>query len=80
VSADLLAEGVVSASELAPGAGSRETDVVIEAAFEVRNDQGAALASATASDTPTLTVERSGYEASEYGSVGGSGSLTIETG
>jgi outer membrane protein assembly factor BamB len=80
VSADLLAEGVVTASELAPGAGTRETDVVIEAQFEVRNDAGTALASATASDTPTLTVERTGFEASDYGSVGGSGSLTIETG
>jgi len=46
----------------------------------LRNDQGTALASASASDTPTLTVERTGFEASEYGSVGGSGSLTIETG
>jgi hypothetical protein len=79
VSADLLAEGVVSASELAPGAGSRETDVVIKAEFEVLNDEGTALATATASDTPTLTVERSGYDAEDYGSVGGSGSLTIET-
>jgi hypothetical protein len=78
-SADLLAEGVVTPSELAPGAGTRETDVVIEAQFEVVNDAGTALASATASDTPTLTVERTGFEASEYGSVGGSGSLTIET-
>lgn len=79
VSGDLLAEGVVTASELAPGAGSRETDVVIEATFEVLNEQGTALASAKASDTPTLTVERTGYEASDYGSVSGSGSLTIET-
>lgn len=80
VSADLLAEGVLSASELAPGAGSRATDVAIEAEFEVLNEQGTALASASASDTPTLTVERSGYDAAEYGNVGGSGSLTIETG
>ena len=79
VSADLLAEGVVTASELAPGAGTRETDVVIEATFEVVNDEGTALASATASDTATLTVERTGYDASDYGSVSGSGSLTIET-
>ncbi|MCQ4334639.1 hypothetical protein KM295_14360 [Natronomonas sp. F2-12] len=80
VSADLLAEGVVTASELAPGAGTRETDVVIEAEFEVLNDEGTALASAKASDTATLTVERSGYDAKDYGSVSGSGSLTIETG
>jgi hypothetical protein len=80
VSADLLAEGVLTASELAPGAGTRETDVVIEATFEVLNDEGTALASASASDTPTLTVERTGYEAEDYGSVGGSGSLTVKTG
>jgi len=79
VSADLLAEEVVTASELPPGAGTRESDVVIEAQFEVRNDAGTALAAATASDTPTLTVERAGFEASDYGSVSGSGSLTIET-
>jgi hypothetical protein len=37
------------------------------------------LATETTSDTATLTVTRDGVEASQYGEVGGSGSLTIET-
>jgi len=37
------------------------------------------LAEASATDSAPVTVERTA-EASEYGSVGGSGSLTIETG
>jgi len=40
---------------------------------------GDVLARETTSDTATLTVTRDGVEASEYGQVGGSGSLTIST-
>jgi len=40
---------------------------------------GDAIAKETTSDTATLTVTRDGVEASQYGQVGGSGSLTIST-
>jgi hypothetical protein len=76
----LLAEGAIAASDVEPdGTGTRETDVVIEARLRVENAGGDALATETTSDTATLTVTRDGVEASEYGEVGGSGSLTIAT-
>jgi len=37
------------------------------------------LARETTSDTATLTVTRDGVKASEYGQVGGDGSLSIST-
>jgi len=68
------------ASALAPSSGSRETTVTVEARLRVESDGGDVLARATASDTAPVTIERDSVDASEYGSVGGSGSLTIETG
>ena len=75
---DLLGD-VVSASELAPSSGSRETTVTVEARLRVESDGGDVLARASARDTAPVTVDRESAPASEYGSVGGSGSLTIET-
>lgn len=76
----LLGE-VVDADALAPSSGSQETTVTVEARLRVENsDGGDVLARATASDTAPVTVERDPVDAAEYGSVGGSGSLTIETG
>jgi hypothetical protein len=54
--------------------------VTVEARLRVESDGGDVLARATASDTAPVTIERDSVDASEYGSVGGSGSLTIETG
>jgi hypothetical protein len=76
---DLLGE-VVDASALAPSSGSRETTVTVEARLRVESDDGEVLARETASDEAPVTVKRDSVSASEYGSVGGSGSLTIETG
>jgi len=53
--------------------------VVVEARLRVENAGGDVLAHETTSDTATLSVTRDGVEASEYGSVGGSGSLSITT-
>ncbi|MDB2226189.1 hypothetical protein PM023_16200 [Halorubrum ezzemoulense] len=78
LSAGLLGE-VVEASALAPGSGERETVVSVEARLSVENSAGEVLAEASATDSAPVTVERTA-EASEYGSVGGSGELTIETG
>lgn len=71
---------VVAASELAPDAGTRETSVTAEARFRLEDSSGDVLAAATSADTATVSVERDAADPSEYGSVGGSGSLTIETG
>jgi len=70
---------VVAADALAPSDGERETVVDVEARLRVENSDGDVLARATATDAAPVTVERTA-EASEYGSVGGSGSVTIETG
>jgi len=53
--------------------------VTVEARLRVENAGGDVLARETTSDTATLTVTRDGVAASEYGEVGGSGSLTIST-
>jgi hypothetical protein len=75
----LLGE-VVDPSALAPASGSRKTTVTVEARLRVESDGGEVLARETASDEAPVTVERDSVDASAYGSVGGSGSLTIETG
>jgi len=76
----LISEGALASSDVEPDdTGERETDVVVEARLRVENSGGTVLARETTSDTATLTVTRDGVEASEYGAVGGSGSLTIST-
>ena len=40
---------------------------------------GEVLARDTATDSATVTVERDAIESSEYGEIGGSGGLSIET-
>ena len=76
----LISEGALAASDVEPsGTGERETDVVVEARLRVENSGGTVLARETTSDTAVLTVTRDGVEASEYGAVGGDGSLTIST-
>lgn len=70
---------VVAADALAPADGERETIVDVEASMRVEDSSGEVLAEATATDTAPVTVERTAA-ASEYGSVGGSGEVTIETG
>ena len=47
--------------------------------MEVENGDGEVLARDTATDSATVTVERDGIEAGEYGEVGGAGGLSIET-
>ena len=75
--AELLSAGVLSGDAIAPEAGVLETDVFVAVEFWVQSADGTRLAEAEASDLATLTVERDGYEAGDYGSVGGSGTLTI---
>ena len=55
------------------------TPYAIDARLVVSGAAGT-LAEATTTDVATVTVTREGVDASEHGDVGGSGSLTIETG
>jgi len=77
VEADLLAAGALEPSSVAPDAGG-ETSVEIEVVADVavQDSDGDVLVEATASDTATVTVSR---EAGGEASVGGDGSLTVET-
>jgi hypothetical protein len=75
---ELLAEGALDADSLTPDSGSRATDVTVEATFEVANGSGTAIARDTATDTATLDVTKESIKPSEFGSVEGSGGLSIE--
>jgi len=75
---DLLAEGALAAADLTPDSGSRATDVTVEATFTVENGSGEVLAEDTASDTASLSVEKAAIDPSEFGTVEGSGGLSIE--
>lgn len=74
----LVSEGVLDAATLAPEAGERVTEVIVEARLRVEGASGV-LARETARETASLTVGRDGVNASAYGSVGGEAGLTIET-
>ena len=76
-SVDLVGSGVLD--DVAPDDGTRDTEVTIEARLRVLGG-GDLLARDSVSDTATVSVERESVDASEYGAVGGSGTLTIETG
>jgi len=76
-SVDLIASGVLE--DPTPDDGTRDTDVTIEARLRVLGGEDV-LARDSVSDTATVSVERDAANASEYGDVGGSGTLTIETG
>ena len=72
---DLLAAGVVSAAAL-DGDG---LSVTVEARLRVENADGEALARDSAADSATVTANRETINPADYGSVGGSGELRIET-
>jgi hypothetical protein len=78
VDVDLLDAGALEPSAVAPDPGAETTVAVrVVAAVVVENSDGDVLAEAEASDTADVTVAR---ERGGEASVGGSGSLTVETG
>ena len=79
LSGELVESGVLDADAIAPEDGERDTAVDVEARLEVENGDGEVLARDSATDSATVTVERDAIEAGEYGEVGGSGGLSIET-
>jgi len=75
---DLLDAGALDESALEPDAGGETTVAVrVVAAVRVETGDGDVLAEAEASDTADVVVAR---ERGGEASVGGSGSLTVETG
>ena len=76
---DLIGEGVLDADALAPDDGELATDVTVEARMRVENGGGDVLAESSTSNVATVTLERETVDVTEYGEVGGSGSLIIET-
>jgi hypothetical protein len=76
---DLLDEGVVSADDLLPATAGEtaETTVHVGAEMELQNGSGVLLAADSQTDTATLAVEKSDYDPSEFGTVSGSGNVTI---
>lgn len=74
----LIEQGVLTADGLTPDSGEQATDVTVEARFRVLNDGGTPLATDTATDVATLTVDKQAIDAAQYGTVEGSGALTIE--
>jgi hypothetical protein len=78
--AGLIQQGALEAAALAPdSSGTRDTEVTVEARLRVESSGDTVLATERTSDTALLTVTREGVSASEYGEVGGDGSLTIGT-
>jgi hypothetical protein len=80
VSADLLAADVLAADSLVPSEGGDvvETVVTVGVEFRVESESGMVLAADSATDTATLAVEQSAYDPQQYGTVTGSGELTVE--
>lgn len=76
---DLIESGAVSADAITPSGGTRETTIDVEARLFVEASDGTVLAREVASDQATVTIDAESVNADEYGSVGGSGGLTIET-
>jgi len=74
---ELIDAGALGADALAPESGERETTVTVEARLRVADAAGDVVARETTTDTAPVTVTR-GVDASA--GVGGSGSLSIETG
>ena len=76
----LLEEGAIAASDVEPdGTGERETSVTVEARLRVESSSGDVIAKESERDQATLTITRDGVTASEYGQIGGSGTLSIAT-
>jgi len=72
---DLLESGALAASALEDGA----VDVIVEARLRVENGDGEVLARETANDSATVSVDSESVDPADYGMVGGSGELRIET-
>ena len=77
---DLIEPGVVSVDELLPAdrGDEQSVDIEIGVAFEVEDSDGLPVAVDSETDTSTVVIKESEYDASEYGDVAGSGGLTVE--
>lgn len=73
-SADLLSAGVLTTDQV-----RASVEVDVEARLRVEDSTGDVLARETATDSATVSAETTGLNATQYGEVGGSGELRIET-
>jgi hypothetical protein len=80
VRVDLLDAGVVSADGVVPTEGGETAETTIHVGVEQRviDESGLVIAADSQTDTATLAIEKSDYDPDEYGTVSGSGSLTVE--
>lgn len=79
VRVDLLDAGVVTADGLVPSEGGETAETTIHVAVEQRvyDESGLVIAADSQTDTATVAIEKSDYDPSEYGTVSGSGELTV---
>jgi len=79
-SVDLLDEGVLSGDAIVPGEGGATAETTVHLAVEMRlyDDADLVLAADSQATTATLSLTKSDYNPQEYGSVSGSGELTVE--
>jgi len=73
---DLIAAGALDAAALE---ADEEIDVSLEARLRVDNGDGELLARAVAADSATVSADVNAIDPGEFGSIGGSGELRIET-
>lgn len=77
---DLLDAGVLESDDLVPATEGASDSTTVHVGVELRllDANELVIAADAATDTATLTIERSDYDPSEYGAVSGSGELTVE--
>lgn len=77
---DLLEADVLESDDLVPGEGGEITDTEVHLGVEMRlyDKNDLVIAADSQTDTATIAVTKSAYNPDEYGSVSGSGELTVE--
>jgi len=77
---DLLDEGVLGEDAIVPAEGGATAETTVHLAVEMRlyDDADLVLAADSQATTATLAITKSDYNPQEYGSISGSGELTVE--
>lgn len=78
--ADLLEADTLAADDLVPSEGGATTETTVHVGVDMRllDDSGLTIAADSKTDTASVSVTKSDYDPTQYGSVSGSGELTIE--
>lgn len=77
---DLLAEEIVEADAITPAERgvSTATEIVVGAELRLRDESDMVIAADSQTDTATVTIEKDDYNPDAHGTVGGSGSVTVQ--